>query len=123
MTPTAHRKLTAGLHVALALFGLAVSGSLGVFLGSLFSKPELQKVSGMVSAMGALVLVPFALLSLVEMVGAILLWTGRKAGVAITQVCSFLQLINLPIGTAIGVYSLWVLSRPEVESGQAPPEQ
>ena len=114
MTLDAHRKLTAALHGALGLFGLALCGMLGVFLGKLFDQPALQQVSGMISAMGALVVVPFALLSLAGLLGAALLWKRRKAGVAILQVCSFLQLVNIPVGTAVGAYSLWSLSQADL---------
>ncbi len=46
---------------------------------------------------------------------------GSTAGRVITIVFSVLELINLPFGTVVGIYSLWALLR-EVPRPVAAPE-
>ncbi len=116
-----HTRVAAVLHIVsgiLVLLVLLVLGAMvGAFgaLGASFGfSPEL---TAWVGGIGVLFVGLFALLPIAEIVGAVLLLRGSEAGRVMTIVFSVLSLLNLPIGTAIGAYSLWALLR------QAPPPQ
>ena len=53
----------------------------------------------------------FGLTAITELVGAVMLLRGSDFGRVMTMVFSGLQLFNIPIGTAVGAYSLWALLR------------
>jgi hypothetical protein len=78
-------------------------------------------------AIVGLIVVGLALLMLVLTIpGALAGWgllNGKSWARILTIVLSALNLVNVPIGTALGIYGIWVMVNPEVEaqfSGRAP---
>ena len=54
-----------------------------------------------------------SVLSVPGIIGGIGLLQGREWARILVLILSVLNLFNIPIGTAVGVYSIWVLMQPE----------
>ncbi|MEP6504727.1 MAG: hypothetical protein ABJD97_15415 [Betaproteobacteria bacterium] len=110
-----HTRIAAALHIALAVLALLVLLVLAAFVGAFGALgPGIgvdHQIVEWVGGLGMLFIVLFALLAIGALIGAILLLRGIDAGRIITIVFSVLSLLNIPIGTAIGAYSLWALLR------------
>ena len=64
--------------------------------------------------MGVVVGVLLILVAIPGVVGAIGLMQYRPWGRILTLIVSFLKLVDIPIGTALGVYSIVILFRDDV---------
>jgi hypothetical protein len=121
-----HARVAAVLHIVLAslsLLVLAVIGALVGAFGAFGASLGIQReIADWVGGIGMILVVSFATVAIVEIVGAVLLLRGNESGRVITLVFSALHLLNVPFGTAVGVYSLWALLRlvPSPTSPQPP---
>jgi hypothetical protein len=110
-----HTRVAAILHIvsgALLLLVFAVLGAMVGAFGALGPSIGVDRdLAAWVGGLGILFLGIFALLAVTEIVGASLLLRGSDVGRVITIVFSVLSLLNVPIGTALGAYSLWALLR------------
>jgi hypothetical protein len=112
-----HVRVAAWLHIALgaiwvcvlAFFGLFF-GAFGAFVGASAHGTDAGLLAWIAGFGVALFLFALAF-PVLEIVGGVMLLGGSTAGRVITIVFSVLELINIPFGTIIGVYSLWALLR------------
>jgi len=115
MTLDPHARIAAILHIAMGVLSLCLLLVIGAMAAAVGVYGESFGVQGDVGAMiggiGMIVVISFALFAALEIVGAAMLMRGNDSGRIITIVFSVLHLINIPIGTAIGGYSLWALLR------------
>ena len=112
-----HVRVVAWLHIALGVFWVGVIGLIGLFFGA-FGAIVGSQVHGQdagilawIAGFGASLLLFAMAFPALEILGGALLLGGSAAGKAITILFSVVELINVPIGTAIGIYSLWALMR------------
>ena len=109
-----HVSFVGALHIGFGLLGLA--GALAIFFGSQFlfelveHEPIAQKVLSFVGNSVALILVFFSSLGIIGGAG---LFSFRPWARILVMIVSALNCLNVPIGTAKGIYSLWVLMQPE----------
>ena len=121
-----HVRIAAILHIvmgAIALLVLLVVGAIVAAVGTFGMSLGLERdVAAWVGGVGLLLVALFAVIVIAEIVGGVMLLRGSELGRAMTIVFSALSLLNIPIGTAIGAYSLWALLRavPQPQSGSAP---
>jgi hypothetical protein len=121
-----HVRIAAILHIvmgAIALLVLLVVGAIVAAVGTFGMSLGLERdVAAWVGGVGLLLVALFAVIVIAEIVGGVMLLRGSELGRAMTIVFSALSLLNIPIGTAIGAYSLWALLRavPQLQSGSAP---
>jgi hypothetical protein len=94
---------------ALAIFGL-MFGDFGAVVGASAHGSD-AGILGWLAGLGVTLFLIVAAFPLLELVGALMLLGGNPTGKVLTIVFSILGLINVPIGTVIGVYSLWALLR------------
>lgn len=117
-----HIQVVAALHIAfgaisllIALFlflALGLAGGIVVTQGP----PDAASVAAILGIVGMVLCGLFVLLSLPGIIGGWALYTGRPWGRPVILVLAVLDLLNIPIGTALGIYSLWaLLSNPEPE--------
>ena len=110
-----HIRVAAILHIVCGALLLLVFVVLGAVVGAFGALgPSIgvdHNLADWVGGIGMLFVGFFALLAIAEIVGGALLLRGRDVGRVITIVFSVLSLLNFPIGTALGVYSLWALLR------------
>ena len=114
-----HGKIAAALHIINGLFwllmvlvGVFVFGSVAAIAGldqTADGKAVMDIVVGAAKVVGGL----FAVLAIAEIVSAVLYLQGSASARIWLIVFSALALLNIPIGTAIGGYSLWALLRDE----------
>lgn len=109
-----HVLILGWLHIALNLLTLLVAGFLFVFLagiGPVVGDAEATRILGLVAVVVSIFLVMLALPGILAGIG---LLKGKRWGRILTIIVGILSLINFPIGTAVGVYTLWVLLKDEV---------
>lgn len=115
MTQDIHTRVAAILHIvvgALSLFVLLVIGAMVAAVGVYGTSFGIERdLADVVGGIGMIVVTGFALAAILEIVGAVLLMRGSDTGRILTLVFSVLHLLNVPLGTAIGAYSLWALLR------------
>lgn len=123
MAQDVHVRIAAVLHIAtgsLFLLAMAVIGPLVAAFGALGPSYGVDgDLAAVVGGVGILLVSVVALLSITEIVGAILLLRGSQAGHAIVLGFSVFSLINIPIGTVAGIYCLWALLHETPKSAPA----
>jgi hypothetical protein len=112
-----HVRVVAWLHIALslALFALVCVLALGMAAFSQWGRSD----EGVFKAVGGTVLLGLGIFPVIELIGAVKLLGGRPSGRIITMIFSVLYLLKFPVGTAIGVYSFWVLLRDPPKTARA----
>ncbi|MFL6699454.1 MAG: hypothetical protein ACJ8GJ_19990 [Vitreoscilla sp.] len=112
-----HVRIAAWLHIALGAFWVCILAILGLFIGGMgafigaSARGADAGVLAWIASFGLVVFLFIAAFPVLEIIGGVMLLGGSTAGRVITIVFSVLELINIPFGTAIGVYSLWALLR------------
>jgi hypothetical protein len=120
-----HVKVVGILHIVLGSLGVLAAVGFLLLFGSIASVVSL---SGSTSARDAAIAVPilggigtilFVLIGAISLPGLIggigLLYFAPWSRVFMI-VISALDLLNVPIGTALGIYGIWALTRPETEA-------
>jgi hypothetical protein len=106
-----HITLLGVLHIANSALGILAAVIVFTILtgaGMLSGDPEAMTITAIVGSAIALFLL---VLSLPGLVGGIGLLQHRQWARILVLVVGFLNLLNIPIGTALGVYTIWVLLR------------
>jgi len=95
-----------GLLAGLGLFAL-LSG-IGLFTGDL-------QAAGILTIIGTALGLLLVVVSLPGFVAGIGLLQRKSWSRIIALIVGFLNLFNVPIGTALGVYTIWALMNPDAE--------
>ena len=107
-----HIQIVAALHIALGalslLAAIVVFGVLGLAGGIVGSQGERQ-AAGILGIIAVVLGGFLAALSLPGIIGGWALLTGRSWGRPLVLVLGFLHLVNIPFGTALGIYTIWAL--------------
>jgi hypothetical protein len=119
-----HLTVVAALHIGYgimsALLGLILWIGL-VGAGLLSTDPDAMRVFSFVGTLAGLFLL---LISVPEIVGGIGLLKRRSWARILLLILAVLELMRIPLGTALGVYTIWVLVQDEskqiLERGGAP---
>jgi O-antigen/teichoic acid export membrane protein len=112
-----------GLLGAMALGGIFAFGGTIISLAGHHDRDSLIALS-VLGAVGTALFVLFLVLSVPGIVAGWGLLNFKPWARILTIVLSALDLLNFPVGTAIGVYGLWVLLNQETEAmfrGAPPP--
>jgi hypothetical protein len=108
-----HSRITAALHIVTGALGASMM--LIFALGANWLRSFINgsggdtAVTNFVFGFGAALAVFFALLLATEIIAGIALLKGSQTGRVFVIAFGVLQLLNFPIGTVIGVYTLWAL--------------
>ena len=111
-----HVKLVAWLHIGLSILGLCVTALIFVVfvvIGLLLAAGDEPAALGIVAVVGTFAGAFLLLLSAPGLIGGIGLLKRQDWARLLVIIISVLQLFNVPFGTAVGVYSLWALTRQE----------
>jgi len=112
-----HVRVTAWLHIVLGVIAVCVIGFLAMIFGFAGAAAGASvhgrdaSILAWLASFGVALFVFILAFPLLEIVGGVMLLGGSTAGRVITLIFSVLGLLNIPIGTAIGIYSLWALLR------------
>lgn len=111
-----HVKVVAVLNIVLGAIGLAgalivllVFGGAAGIVGLSEAGPEGGLAAGIIGLVGGGIVLLVLILSLPCLIAGIGLLSYKEWARILTIVLSVLNLLNFPLGTAIGIYSLWVL--------------
>ena len=111
-----HVRLVAWLHIILSVLGLLAAAFvllLFVGVGLLLAVADESEAMGILAVIGTFIAVFLFLVSVPGLVGGIGLLKRQNWARILVLILSVLQLFNIPFGTAVGIYSLWVLTREE----------
>lgn len=109
-----HVSFVGALHIGFGILGLI--GALAIFFGFQFlfqfieDEPLAQQILSYVGNSLALIIL---LLSSLGVIGGIGLFSYRSWARVLVMIVSAINCLNIPVGTAKGVYSIWVLMQPE----------
>ena len=109
-----HVTVVGALHIVFAVLGLI--GALVVFLALNFAQSFVEGEEIPVKVLSAIkISVPalIGVVSLLSIIGGIGLFSYRQWARILIIVMSAINCLNLPIGTAKGVYSIWALLQDE----------
>ena len=125
-----HVRILAVLNIVMGSLGLLLGicfllffGGLGVF-ASLAGKsdPDAFMAIPVMGAVGGIVFVALFVFAAPQIIGGIGLLKGQGWARILMIVFSALGLLSVPIGTAMGIYGLWVLLNDETARMFAAPE-
>ncbi len=104
-----HITLVAALHIAFSILGLFLAAIffIAVVGGGLLSGDD--DAITITAIVGGMVLLFIFILSIPGIIGGIGLLKRATWSRILMLVIAFLELINIPFGTILGVYSIWVL--------------
>lgn len=117
-----HINTVAALQIGLCIFNLLVILTIYSFLriaGSVIDEPEADMILNIIAKVGATILV---LLSIPGIIAALGLYRRKEWARILTLILSVIGIFNFPFGTAIGIYSIWVLIQPESVASFGKPE-
>lgn len=104
-----HLTAVAALHVGLSILG----GLIGIFVFVLLTGIGViareKEAFFILSTIGTGVGVFFLVLSVPGIIGGIGLFKRKEWARILVLILSAIELLNIPFGTALGIYSIWVL--------------
>jgi hypothetical protein len=104
-----HVKIIAWLHIVFGLFGLLAAFAVfgGTMLGGLFSGGAVGLIgAGLIGTFAAVFVAAISIPGLIAGYGLLKYYEWARI---LTIVIAVLELIRFPLGTILGIYSLWVL--------------
>jgi hypothetical protein len=108
-----HINVVASLQIGFSIFGIIIGVILFFvlhFVGNIADDHEAQFV---LSIIANVLIIFFAVLSIPGIIAGIGLFKRKEWARILTLIISVLDLFNFPLGTAVGVYSIWALVQPE----------
>ena len=108
-----HINIVAALQIGFSILGIiigAVVFAILHFAGDISGDHEAQFV---LSIVANVLVIFFAVLSIPGIIAGIGLFKRKEWARILTLIISVLDLFNFPLGTAVGVYSIWALVQPE----------
>ncbi len=118
-----HLKIIATLHIILgamsifaALTVLLLMGGIAAVLGTSTQSSDTVWAIPVLGGIGGIIFLVLILLWLPGLIGGIGLLRHAPWSRVFMIVVSAVDLLGVPFGTALGIYGIWVLTRPESEA-------
>jgi hypothetical protein len=105
-----------GLLVALVLLAIFGLGGAAAGAAAAQNDPDALVALPIIGAIGIGIFILIAVLTIPGLIAGVGLLKLRPWARILTIVLSAMNLLSIPIGTALGVYGLWVLLNKETES-------
>ncbi|KOH46630.1 hypothetical protein [Sunxiuqinia dokdonensis] len=109
-----HINIVAAIQIGFSVFGILFALLVYAVLhlvGDFTDEPEANMVLSIIANVLATV---FVILAVPGIIGGIGLLKRKEWARILVLIISVLHVFNFPIGTAVGVYSIWALVQPEV---------
>ncbi len=109
-----HINIVAALQIGFSIFGILFAFLIYAILnlvGDFTDEPEANVILSIVANAIATV---FIILAIPGIIGGIGLFKRKEWARILVLILSVLDLFHFPVGTAVGVYSIWALVQPEV---------
>jgi hypothetical protein len=117
-----HVKILGILHIIFGALGvlaavvvLMVFGGISAFVGLSDHSSDSAAAAPILGIIGGFVFILILVLSLPGLVAGIGLVQFRPWARMLTIILSAFDLLSIPLGTALGIYGLWVMLNPETE--------
>jgi len=117
-----HIKILGWIHVIFGALGLVAAFVIFTVFGGIAGlvgvsgDADAQVAAPILVLIGGIVLVIIAVLSIPGLIGGIGLLNFKPWARIFMIVLSALHILNVPIGTMLGIYGLWALLNPETEA-------
>ncbi|MBZ5623424.1 MAG: hypothetical protein LAQ69_32585 [Acidobacteriia bacterium] len=118
-----HVKILGILHVVLSSLGvlaavivLFIFGGIAGIVGMSDHSNDAAAAVPILGGIGGIIFIVILVFSLPGLIGGIGLLKLAPWSRILMIVISALDLLNVPVGTALGIYGLWVLTKPETEA-------
>jgi hypothetical protein len=108
-----HIDTVAWIHIAFGGLGVLAALAVGGFVGGLGLFADDAQTAGILALVAGFIAVVMGLLSVPSLVGGWGLLKRRPWARMLVLISSFLHLLNIPVGTIVGAYSIWVLMNDE----------
>jgi len=108
-----HVTVVGALTIGLGVFGILIGLFLFTLLAGIGFLAEDEEASVVLVAVGSFLAIFLLILSVPGIIGGIGLFKRKEWARILVLVLSVLHLVNIPIGTGIGIYSIWVLVQKE----------
>ena len=120
-----HINVVAVLHIGFSLLGLIVALLVSTILNLVGDFADDHHAEMVLSIVANGISVFFIVMALPGIIGGIGLFKRKEWARILVLIISVLDLVNFPLGTAIGAYSIWALVQPEVveKFGKRYPEE
>lgn len=102
-----HSRVMAILHIACGSLLIGAILIAGLFFSALFSVA--QESPGAFAGLGAAIAIPFILIGACQIAAAAAYLNGKAAARPFVIVFGVLGMLSFPLGTALGLYTIWVL--------------
>ncbi len=102
-----------GLGLLIGIGMLFLFGGLGLFASATSGDPDAAIAIPVLGAVGGLIFMVLLVVSAPQIIGGIGLLKEQPWARILMIVLSALSLLSIPIGTALGIYGLWVLLNEE----------
>ena len=110
-----HVTLVASFHIAVGILGIILSALVWVVMigwGIITGDDSLIAAASLIASVISTILL---FVSILGIIGAIGLLKRRSWARVLILIVSALYLVRIPLGTALGVYSIWVLLNGETK--------
>ncbi len=104
-----HLTAVAALHVGLSILGGLIGIFIFVLLTGIGAITQEKEAFLILSTIGTGVGVLLMVLSVPGIIGGIGLFKRQEWARILVLILSAIELLNIPFGTALGIYSIWVL--------------
>jgi hypothetical protein len=108
-----HVKVVGALHIGLGGLGLLIACLTFVILVGVGRLVDDTDAPNILNFIAVVVGVFLSVISIPSIIGGIGLLQGQEWARLVVLVLSGLHLFNIPVGTAVGIYSIWALVQPE----------
>jgi hypothetical protein len=108
-----HIKAVGILSIGLSALAILIGGFVFFLLAGIGIAVHEEEASIILPTIGIVVGVFFLLISIPGIIGGLGVLKQKEWARILVLIISALHLLNFPIGTAIGAYSIWVLVQPE----------
>ena len=109
-----HINVVAALHIGMSIMGILIGILVFIvlcFAGDLSGDQQAQFI---LSIIAKVIIGLMLLLSIPGIIAGIGLFKRKEWARILTLIISVIDLVNFPVGTAVGIYSIWALVQPEV---------
>lgn len=108
-----HINVVAALQIGLSIFNLILAFVIFTVLklvGGFVDEPNADTILSLIADILAIV---FIVISIPGILAGIGLYKRKEWARILTLILSIIEIFSFPIGTAIGIYSIWALIQPE----------
>lgn len=108
-----HINIVAALQIGLSIFNLLIAFLIFTVLKLVGGFVDDSTASTVLSIVADALAVVFIVISIPGILAGMGLYKRKEWARILTMVLSVIEIFSFPFGTAIGIYSIWVLIQPE----------